>query len=427
MSASVRIACTADRVAECARTLRPAHTAPDPDLSGIVARTIAEVRQAGDPALVAHARQFGSPDFRTDQLRVPAAALTHARDALDPALADAIAFASAQVSAFATAVCPGDCDVTLEYGQRIRLRSVPVAAAGCYVPGGRAAYPSSLVMAVVPAQVAGVGRIAVASPPGPDGLPAGVILGTAAILGVDEVYAVGGAAAIAAFAYGTATIAPVSVVTGPGSSWVQEAKRQVSGAVGIDGFAGPSEVMIIADDSADPVAIALDLLAQAEHGSDSVAALASDDAGFLDAVAAALGDEDAPIGAVTLVDCPDVDVAVALAEAFAPEHLEICVRDGEAVADRIRQAGAVFVGPNCATAYGDYVAGSNHVLPTGGAARFASALGPSTYLRRMSIVEMPDAAVRALTPHLERLAEAEGFGLHARSAAARDRDSEGTR
>jgi histidinol dehydrogenase len=208
---------------------------------------------------------------------------------------------------------------------------------------------------------------------------------------------------------------------------VQEAKRQVSGTVGIDGFAGPSEVMIIADGSADPVAIALDLLAQAEHGPDSVTALASDDAGFLDAVAAALGDEDAPIGAVTLVDCPDVDVAVALAEAFAPEHLEICVHDGDAVADRIRQAGAVFVGPNCATAYGDYVAGSNHVLPTGGAARFASALGPSTYLRRMSIVEMPDSAVRALTPHLERLAEAEGFGLHARSAAARDRDSEGTR
>jgi histidinol dehydrogenase len=208
---------------------------------------------------------------------------------------------------------------------------------------------------------------------------------------------------------------------------VQEAKRQVSGVVGIDGFAGPSEVMIIADGSADPAAIALDLLAQAEHGPDSVAALASDDARFIDAVTAVLAREDAPRGAVTLVDCPDIDVAVALAEAFAPEHLEICVRDGEPIVDRIRQAGAVFVGPNCATAYGDYVAGSNHILPTGGAARFASALGPSTYLRRMSIVEMPDSAVRALTPHLQRLAEAEGFGLHARSAAARDRNSEGTR
>ena len=200
---------------------------------------------------------------------------------------------------------------------------------------------------------------------------------------------------------------------------MQEAKRQVSGVVGIDGFAGPSEVLILADGTADPEAIALDLLAQAEHGTDSVAALASHDAAFIDAVAAALAGEAAPIGAVTLVDCPDLDVALALAEAFAPEHLEICLPHARALAARIRQAGAVFVGPNCATAYGDYVAGSNHVLPTGGAARFASALGPSTYLRRMSIVDMTDAAVRALTPHLVRLAEAEGFGLP-RSAVADD-------
>lgn len=426
MSTPVRIICTPDSVSACARRLRPEHTAADPELATIVAATIAEVRASGDAALVVHGRRFGSPDLRQDQLRVPPAELGRARAALDPALAEAIAVAAGQVRAFATAVRPGDREVTLEYGQHIRMRSVPVAAAGCYVPGGRAAYPSSLVMAAVPAQVAGVGRIAVASPPGPDGLPAPLILATAAVLGVDEVYAVGGAAAIAALAYGTATIAPVSVITGPGSSWVQEAKRQVSGVVGIDGFAGPSEVMIVADGTADPVAITLDLLAQAEHGSDSVAALASDDAEFIDAVTAVLAAEAAPIGAVTLVECQDIDVAVALAEEFAPEHLEICVRDGNQLADRIRQAGAVFVGPNCATAYGDYVAGSNHVLPTGGAARFASALGPSTYLRRMSIVEMTDAAVRALTPHLERLAEAEGFGLHARSAAARDRDNEGT-
>ncbi len=426
MSTPVRIICTPDSVSACARRLRPEHTAADPELATIVAATIAEVRASGDAALVVHGRRFGSPDLRQDQLRVPPAELGRARAALDPALAEAIAVAAGQVRAFATAVRPGDREVTLEYGQHIRMRSVPVAAAGCYVPGGRAAYPSSLVMAAVPAQVAGVGRIAVASPPGPDGLPAPLILATAAVLGVDEVYAVGGAAAIAALAYGTATIAPVSVITGPGSSWVQEAKRQVSGVVGIDGFAGPSEVMIVADGTADPVAITLDLLAQAEHGSDSVAALASDDAEFIDAVTAVLAAEAAPIGAVTLVECQDIDVAVALAEEFAPEHLEIWVRDGHQLADRIRQAGAVFVGPNCATAYGDYVAGSNHVLPTGGAARFASALGPSTYLRRMSIVEMTDAAVRALTPHLERLAEAEGFGLHARSAAARDRDNEGT-
>jgi histidinol dehydrogenase len=264
-----------------------------------------------------------------------------------------------------------------------------------------------------------VERIAVASPPGSDGAPSDVVLATAALLGVDEVYAVGGAAAIAAFAYGTPTIEPVSVITGPGSSWVQEAKRQVTGQVGIDGFAGPSEVMIIADATADPVAMALDLLAQAEHGADSVTALASADRTVIDAVLAALALEAEPIGAVTLVDCRSLDDAVALSEAFAPEHLELCLADAQAIADRIRQAGAVFIGPNCATAYGDYVAGSNHVLPTGGAARFASALGPSTYLRRMSIVEMTDSAVQALTPHLERLAEAEGFALHARSGAVR--------
>jgi len=427
VSAPVRIACTAAAVADCAEALRPAQSAPGPELGAIVAATIAEVRAVGDAALVAHGRRFGSPRFRAGQLRVPPAAIARARASLAPDLAEALAVAAAQVRAFATAVRPGDTEVTLEYGQRITVRAVPVAAAGCYVPGGRAAYPSSLVMAVVPAQVAGVGRIAVASPPGPDGLPAEVILATAAILGVEEVYAVGGAAAIAALAYGTASVAPVSVITGPGSAWVQEAKRQVSGTVGIDGFAGPSEVMILADGSADPAAIALDLLAQAEHGPDSVAALASHDTAFVDAVAAVLAEEEAPIGAVTLVDCPELEVAVALAEAFAPEHLEICVPGAHELADRIRQAGAVFVGPNCATAYGDYVAGSNHVLPTGGAARFASALGPSTYLRRMSIVEVTDAAVRALTPHLERLAEAEGFGLHARSAAARDPDSRGTR
>lgn len=423
MSAPVRIACTAADVAACALQLRPPHTAADPELTAIVAATIASVRATGDDALIAHARQFGAPEFTAAQLRVDPERLTAARAALPDDLATAIETAAAQVRAFAVAVRPEDREVTLAPGQHIRMRSVPVAAAGCYVPGGRAAYPSSLVMAVIPAQVAGVGRIAVASPPGPDGLPSPVVMATAALLGVDELYAVGGAAAIAALAYGTATIAPVSVITGPGSSWVQEAKRQVSGQVGIDGFAGPSEVMIVADATADPVAIALDLLAQAEHGPDSVAALASDDAAFLDRVWAALDREAEPIGAVTLVDTPDLEVATDLAEAFAPEHLEICTADAAVRADGIRQAGAVFIGPNCATAYGDYVAGSNHVLPTGGAARFASALGPSTYVRRMSIVEMSDAAAQALTPHLERLAEAEGFDLHARSAAARVRTS----
>jgi histidinol dehydrogenase len=427
VSGVVRLSCEGDGVVATARALRPPQTTADPRLGPIVSATVAAIRRDGDSELVNHARRFGAPTFSPADIRVAAEDIDAARAAMDPALVDAIAVAAGQVRAFATAIRPSDLQIVLEHGQRISQRSVPVAAAGCYVPGGRAAYPSSLIMTVIPAQVAGVARIAVASPPGPDGRPAPVILAAAALLGIDEVYAIGGAAAIAALAYGTQTIAPVSVITGPGSSWVQEAKRQVSGQVGIDGFAGPSEVMVVADATADPRVIAFDLLAQAEHGTDSVAALASPDPQFVGAVAAVLAGEPSPAGAITLVDCPDIDVAVALAEAFAPEHLEVWVHDSSGVADRIRQAGAVFIGPNCSTAYGDYVAGSNHVLPTGGAARFASALGPSTYLRRMSIVDMTDQAVRELTPHLVRLAEAEGFDWHARSAAVRDRDTEGER
>jgi histidinol dehydrogenase len=299
------------------------------------------------------------------------------------------------------------------------VRHVPVDSAGCYAPGGRAAYPSSLIMGVVPAQVAGVGRIVAVSPPGPDGRPSPLVLATAGLLGVDEVYAAGGAAAIAALAHGTATIAPVAVIVGPGSPWVQEAKRQVVGTVGIDGVAGPSEVLIIADSTADPRAMALDLLAQAEHGTDSPAVLASDDPEVIDAVAGSLDGLPDAIGPITLVECASMPLAIELAEAFAPEHLEIATRDPEAVASRITRSGAVFVGPNCATAFGDYVAGSNHVLPTGGAARHASALGPTTFLRRMSVVEMTDEAVAQLAPHLAVLADAEGFPMHRASADAR--------
>jgi histidinol dehydrogenase len=278
-------------------------------------------------------------------------------------------------------------------------------------------------MGVVPAQVAGVGRIVACSPPGPDGRPSSLVMAAAGLLGVDELYAAGGAAASAAMAYGTATIAPVAVITGPGSPWVQEAKRQVVGTVGIDGVAGPSEVLIIADGTADPAAMALDLLAQAEHGSDSPAVLASDDPEVIAAVAGALDGLPDAVGPITLVECASMPLAIELAEAFAPEHLEIATRDPEAVASRITRSGAVFVGPNCATAFGDYVAGSNHVLPTGGAARHASALGPTTFLRRMSVVEMTDEAVAQLAPHLAVLAEAEGFPMHRRSADARVKDA----
>ncbi len=417
MSAPRRARLRAGGAQAIALTLRP-----DLDVAGVeeaVAETLADVRARGDDALVEGARRFDRPDFTHDRLRVPRTAIERAVDGLDETLRTAIVTAASQVRVVAEALLPDDRTLDLPYGQRIQVRRVPVDAAGCYAPGGRAAYPSSVVMGVVPAQVAGVGRVVVVSPPGPDGRPAPAILATAGLLGVDEVYAAGGAAAIGALAYGTATVPPVAVIVGPGSPWVQEAKRQVVGVVGIDGVAGPSEVLIIADATADPRAMALDLLAQAEHGADSPAVLASDDPDVIAAVEAALeGLPDAP-GPITLVECASMPLAVELAEAFAPEHLQIATRDPGALAARITRSGAVFTGPNCATAFGDYVAGSNHVLPTGGAARHASALGPTTFLRRMSVVEMTDEAVTALTPHLAALADAEGFTLHRMSAESR--------
>ena len=421
MSAPRRVRLRAGGAQAIAHTLRP-----DLDVAGVAAdvvETLEAVRLRGDDALVEGARRFDCPDFTHDRLRVPSAAIERAVAGLDEGLRAAIVAAASQVRIVAEALLPDDLHVTLPFGQRVQVRQIPVDAAGCYAPGGRAVYPSSLIMGAVPAQVAGVERIVAVSPPGPDGRPAPAILATAGLLGIDEVYAAGGAAAVGALAYGTATVAPVAVVVGPGSPWVQEAKRRVVGTVGIDGVAGPSEVMIIADASADPAAMALDLLAQAEHGPDSPAVLASDDPEVIAAVEKALAGLPEGDGPITLVECASMPLAIELAEAFAPEHLEIATRGPDSIAAQITRSGAVFIGPNCATAFGDYVAGSNHVLPTGGAARHASALGPTTFLRRMSVVEMTDEAVAALTPHLAALADAEGFTMHRRSAEARRRPS----
>ena len=421
MSAPRRVRLRAGGAQALAQTLRPEGDASC--VAAAVAQTLEAVRARGDDALVEGARRFDCPDFTHERLRVPRAAIERAVDGLDEPLRAAIVAAAAQVRIVAEALLPDDRHVTLPFGQRVQVRQVPVDSAGCYAPGGRAVYPSSLVMGAVPAQVAGVARIVAVSPPGADGRPAPEILATAGLLGIDEVYATGGAAAIAALAFGTATVPPVAVIVGPGSPWVQEAKRQVVGTVGIDGVAGPSEVLIIADATADPRAMALDLLAQAEHGPDSPAVLASDDPAVIAAVEAALEELPGPVGPITLVECASMPLAVELAEAFAPEHLQVATREPGDVASRITRSGAVFVGPNCATAFGDYVAGSNHVLPTGGAARHASALGPTTFLRRMSVVEMTDEAVEALTPHLAAMADAEGFTMHRLSAESRRRSS----
>ncbi|MDH3227331.1 MAG: histidinol dehydrogenase [Thermoleophilia bacterium] len=377
-----------------------------------VAELIANVRERGDAAVVDIARKFDCPNFIQPYIRVEPGHLEKAAAGLDARLAEAIAVAADQVAALSAASLPDEREVTLPAGQEVVLRQIPVGSVGCYVPGGRAAYPSSLIMAAVPAQVAGVQRIAVVSPPGPSGAPSDVTLATAALLGIDEVYAAGGVAAVAALAFGTASIPSVDIIVGPGNSWVQEAKRQVCGVVGVDsGVAGPSEVVALVDASADPEAIALDLLAQAEHGPDSPAVAVSTSPEILDAIAGELERRGPASGTLTLVDAPDLESAVAFAEEFAPEHLQLNLTDAQSLAGRISRAGG--------TAFGDYIAGSNHILPTGGGARFASAVGPATYLRRMSIVNLPQEAVDTLAPHLAALADAEGFPAHRESALVR--------
>lgn len=416
MSGVRRIALSPGGAPALAASLRPS-AGEGPGAS--VAETLADVRARGDAAVVDAIRRFDAPDFAGASARVDPDRLSAAAAALDPRLREAIVFAADQVRAVAQASMPRGTRVELPAGQSVDVTVVPVAAAGVYAPGGRAAYPSSLVMGVVPAQVAGVARVVVASPPGADGLPHPVVMAAASLMGVDEVVAVGGAAAIAAMAYGTETIDPVDVITGPGNPWVQEAKRQVFGVVGIDSVAGPSELVVLADGTADPAAIAADLLAQAEHGPDSPSVLAAWDPATCDAVEAALAVAEPPVGTITLVDCPSQEDAIVLAEAFAPEHLQLALAGAEALAPRIRRAGCVFLGPLGATAFGDYVAGSNHILPTGGAARHASAVGPTTYMRRMALVDIPQGAVDVLTPHLAALADAEGFPEHRRSAEIR--------
>ena len=325
--------------------------------------------------------------------------------------------AIANVSAVARAGVGDDQELELAQGQRIRLRELPVARAGIYVPGGRAPYPSTVIMGAVTARVAGVEQIAICAP---GAHPA--ILAACAVCAIDEVYRVGGAHAVAALAYGTDSIARVDVIAGPGNLWVQEAKRLVSADVGIDGYLGPSDLLVLAASGSDPELVALDLLAQAEHGEGTIVVAASPDEDLLAAVAGRLNDGPETGAVAALVSTPDPEAGLNLAEALAPEHLELQGSAMEALADRVRSAGCVFVGPSSATAFGDYVAGSNHSLPTGGAARFASALSPRHFRRRMSEVHVGKAAT-ALARAGAPIARAEGFEAHAQSMEARVREN----
>lgn len=409
---------------ETAASLREwaAEESPDVDVEPIEE----EVLREGDEAVLRLTARFDAPAASLDSLRVDGAEASLALSVLEPELRQALEVAIANVRQVAEAQLVDDREVELPAGQKVTLREVPVGAAGIYAPGGRAAYPSSVLMCAVAAQVAGVRRIALASPPGPDGRLHPYVLAAAALCGIEELYAMGGAQAIFALAHGTRTIAPVDVIAGPGNAWVREAKRAVYGRVGIDSLAGPSELMVIAGHDTDVDWAALDLCAQAEHGPESPLVLASVEERVLTAIAAAAEAAaasrptvaDAPLA---LVQAPDVDAAIDLANAYAPEHLELLETDAALMAERVTTAGCVFVGRHGATAFGDYVAGSNHVLPTGGAGRYAGPLGPGSFRRRISNVELDATAAEKLALHVDALAEAEGFPVHGESAMIRRR------
>jgi histidinol dehydrogenase len=382
------------------------------------------VREGGDAALLALTKRYDTPDGEVSGLRVDPADAAAALAAIEPELRAALETAAANIRAVAEAQLHEERTVELPQGHTVRLREVPVASAGLYAPGGRAAYPSSVLMTVLPAQAAGVGRIALATPPGPDGRVHPVTLAAAALCGIEEIYAIGGAQAVFALAFGTESIEPVDVIAGPGNAWVQEAKRAVFGTVGIDSLAGASELMIIAGHDTEPQWAALDLCAQAEHG-DGALLVAAVEEHVLDAVAEAterLAAERPGVSAsapLALVQVPDSADAADLCNAFAPEHLEIFEEDASFLAEQITTAGCVFAGRWGATAFGDYAAGSNHVLPTGGAGRFTGPLGPGAFRRRISTVEIDEASAAALAPSVEQIARAEGFPVHAESAMIR--------
>ena len=396
---------------------------PDPgSVRDAVAEIVARVRDGGDGAVAGYTRRFDTGGAEPRPLVVDEADLDAALAGLTPAVRAGLERAVENVWAVAAAGLAGDRVVALD-GYEVALRGVPVRRAAVYVPGGRAPYPSTVVMGVVTARVAEVPEIAVCAPPGEDGEVHPVILAACRLAGATVVYRMGGAQAIAALAYGTESVAPVDVIVGPGNLYVQEAKHQVLGQVGIDGFAGPSDLLVIAAADADPELVALDLLAQGEHGPGTLVAGISDSPELLRAVAAEM-DAWPDTGAIRrLIAVEDLDAGLALAEAFAPEHLELLGAAAEALAPRVSRAGCLFVGTAGGSAFGDYIAGSNHILPTGGAARFASALAPSHFRRRFSEVRLGRGAAGELARAAAPVARAEGFELHARSMEARVREN----
>ncbi len=406
-----------------------ARASTEPEVTETVREIIARVRRAGDAAVVDLTNRFDRVQLEIADLTVPAGEINAAADSVPEELLSALQLAASRIEAFHRAQLPADQAFTDAAGATLGLRWGPLDAVGLYVPGGKASYPSSVLMNAIPAKVAGVARIAMCVP-APDGILNPLILAAARLAGVSEIYRIGGAQAVAALAYGTALIPPVDRIVGPGNAYVAEAKRQVFGQVGIDAIAGPSEVLILADAGNNPAHLALDLLAQAEHDEAAQAILITDDADFGDAVAKAV--EDALVtlprgniagaswqqhGAIILVQ--DWGQAVALANRIAPEHLQLMVKDPESLFAGIRHAGAAFLGSNCPEAIGDYVAGPNHVLPTSGTARFASGLSVYDFLKRTTWVALGPHALNRIGPAAVALANAEGLTAHAQSVAVR--------
>jgi histidinol dehydrogenase len=394
------------------------------------ARTIiAEVAAHGDEALVAYTRKFDRVNVEASRLRVTPAEIDGAFASCDRTARDALALARNRIEAYHRRQVPHDERFTDALGVELGWRWTAIAAVGLYVPGGTAAYPSSVLMNAVPAKVVGVPRLVMVVP-APDGVLNPLVLAAAKLAGVDEIYRVGGAQAVAALAYGTTTIAPVDKIVGPGNAYVAAAKRLVFGKVGIDMIAGPSEVLILAGSGANPDWIAADLLAQAEHDAAAQAILITDDAALAGNVERAIEAQVATLpraevaraswrdfGAVIRVR--RLDEAVPLIDAVAPEHLEIIADDAERLAGKIRNAGAIFLGPHTPEAIGDYVAGSNHVLPTARSARFSSGLGVLDFMKRTSILKCGPEQLAQLGPAAIALGEAEGLTAHARSVAIR--------
>lgn len=396
-------------------------------VSAVVAEVIARVRAKGDAAVAEYTLRFDGFDPRKKGFAVSRREIEAAWRRMPGALKGSLSLAASRIEAFHrhqaqsgyTAEIPGAV-----LGQRV----APVARAGAYVPGGKAAYPSTLLMNAIPAAVAGVGEV-VAACAAPGGKVPDVVLAAARIAGVKTVYRIGGAQAIAAMAYGTASIPRVDVIAGPGNAYVTEAKRQVFGAVGIDMLAGPSELVVLADDSAKASYVAADLLSQAEHDEDAFVALVTDSAWLVQEVAAEIERQAASLPRRKIVSASldrargyrvrDLDAGIDAVNAMAPEHLSLMVKNPWETLEKVRNAGTVFLGPFSPVAVGDYIAGINHTLPTGGAARFSSPLGVAAYLKRTNVVSYQIRGLASDAPHVVRLAEIEGLTAHARAVLER--------